>query len=98
MTIKLKWFGAIKSKDPYALTLQVLYEFIEAEMAVRTRFNASSNQDPRPPKQQDHRPSKGRVSLSALHVSTKPAAEAAMLACFVRARNTNPASVFKPSS
>ena len=48
--MKRLWFRETNGKDPATITLKSLYDFIELEMAINSRFKASSNQP------QQHRP------------------------------------------
>ena len=77
--MKRLWFRETNGKDPATITLKSLYDFIKLEMAINSRFKASSNQPqqhrPEPHQSNGYRHPK-TATLAALHVSSKHHSEA----------------------
>ena len=81
--MKLEWFRKTNGKELKDNNLKELYDFIELENSVRTRFKASTGSDSQvsKPPDREHHKQKGKTTVAALHVSSKPFSSDSVLPC-----------------
>jgi len=81
--MKLEWFRKTNGKELKDINLKELYDFIELENSVRTRFKASTGLDSQvsKPPDREHHKQKGKATVAALHASSKPFPPDSVLPC-----------------